>query len=510
MSEETNEVAKTIAKNGLIFVIGTIFTVICSYAYRLILARWLGPGEYGVVSLGLAIIGLVSNVISFGLYDGLFRYVSYYRTKNNPEKVKGTFLAVTKLVLPLSVLVGILVFFFSNKIASNLLHNPPLAPILQLLAITIPLMFLANSFLQVCRAYKKLQYEVISRNFIENITKIVFTILFLFLGFKTIGVIFAYIISLIIGTAVAGFFMQTKIADILSTKIKAEYSYKEIIKYSLPLSLVSIISPIEHWLDTIMVGFFMTNTDVGLYNAALPTAQMVKIIFPALTALTIPIAIELIINKKLDDFIKTYKIISRWIFIICLPIFLIIILFPKPILNLLFGSEYISASTSLVILAIGYFVYAIAGPARQTVNAIGKTNYTLINYIIATLISIFGTIILIPIIGIAGAAIATAVSFAMTNVLAIFEIRKCVKINPFSKSWIKPIVCAGLSLGIFYVAGKLILPITNVTLIMTGAGFFLVYGILLLAFKSLSSEDLLVLDSISPKLKITLEKFVGK
>jgi O-antigen/teichoic acid export membrane protein len=110
------------------------------------------------------------------------------------------------------------------------------------------------------------------------------------------------------------------------------------------------------------------------------------------------------------------------VFSLVLPTFLIMLLFSEQILNILWGGQYTQASIALSILACGYLIDAMVGRVGSFLNSTGHTKYILYNNVAALTLNLVLNIVLIPIYGIIGAAIATATSTILTNVLMFAEV----------------------------------------------------------------------------------------
>ena len=70
-----------IAKSSIIVLIGVFLSKIFTYGHRIIMARYFGPETYGILSLALAITTIFATFATFGLKDGLVRFVPFYRGK---------------------------------------------------------------------------------------------------------------------------------------------------------------------------------------------------------------------------------------------------------------------------------------------------------------------------------------------------------------------------------------------------------------------------------------------
>jgi len=157
-----------------------------------------------------------------------------------------------------------------------------------------------------------------------------------------------------------------------------------------------------------MIGYFKTPDLVGLYSIAPPLANLNILFLTSLGALYTPIAAKLYGEGKLEDMKKSYAISTKWCFIVSFPMICTFFLFPDVILNFLYGYKYAAASGAFQILTLGVLFNSATGPNSHTLIAIGKSNVIIRAYFISSIINVALNILLIPRIGIVGAAIATS------------------------------------------------------------------------------------------------------
>jgi len=144
---------------------------------------------------------------------------------------------------------------------------------------------------------------------------------------------------------------------------------------------------------------------------------------------------------------KLYKIITRWLVILTFPVFALLVLFPEPVLETFFGAEYRAGGFALMLLAIGLYATRFVGLSGSFLTATGDTKVLM--YVSgATAALNFGlNILLIPIFGIVGAAIATVSSTILNNGLQAGYVYKTTRIQPFTKELLFPTALSFVCLG---------------------------------------------------------------
>lgn len=481
---------KTIAKGAGIVFIGMIIGKIIGYVYTIIIAR-LGTEPYGMLHLGYSLVSFVTIFSLLGFQNGIVRFIPYYLARNDKARVKGAILSALKVCLPISLILAIATFFLSNKIAIIFFHNENLTSIFKIFSLMIPFTTLSTIFLHIFIAFKKPQFDILNKEFIEKMTRLAFTLLFISMGLGVIGASISYVISTFTVVLISFFILEKKVFPILKTKIKAKQYTGEMIKFSLPLVFSGFLLLLIGWTDTFMLGFFKTTSEVGIYNAANPTAALMFIFPTALTYLLLPIITHFYSKNEFGEIKKIYKVVSRWIFIVNLPILLMMIFFSPQIISIIFGNNYLPASFALGMLSVGYMFYTFSySTGSHILSMAKKTKTILLITLIFAILNILLNYLLIPPYGINGAAIATSSSFILASIIYFIFTYKTIKCFPLKKSYYKPLFASIISIGLVYLLSLLIFKTMSVYYFFAIFFIFLIiYIILLFLFKSFELED---------------------
>ncbi len=491
---------KTIVKGAGIFIVGTIISRVLTYITRIFIARYFGSEDYGLFNLGLSIIGFSLVFCLVGLPLGVRRYIAYHYTKGENSIVKGVIILSLLISGGISVVVSGLIFLLSDEISESVFHYPAFGYALKIFAISIPFAALNQILISVFIGFKKLKYMVYTDRILSNFFKLIFILIFGLLGYGIVGLAMGNTLGLLLTFFVALYFLEKKVFS-LKTNIKPIFLKKELIFFSIPLMLSSLMNSILARVDTLMLGYFRSAREVGIYNAAIPTSQLLYMVTSSLGMLLIPVLTELYAKNQKDSLKTVYKTVVKWAVYLNLPIFLIISIFSKQVLNIMFGSEYMSGYLALSILSIGFFVNTISFGADSLLAMAKKTPAIFMASFIASTLNIILNFSLIPFYGIVGAAIATSSSYlAYSTVLIIYSWYK-IGISPFSIPMLKSIPIGFLALSTVYGLAKLLFLSFNIyILVVLLILFILLYIVLLLFLCGLQREDIIILKAIEKKI----------
>lgn len=495
-----NASLRKIAKGAGFVLIGTLIGRAFGYGSRMIIARFLGANDYGLISLAFAGMSIFATLSLVGMLQGITRYVSFYKGKDDKGKIRGTITSSLKITLPLSLFFTFILFYKADWISIHVFHDVGLTPILRIFSIGIPFWVLAKSLLSGIIGFQDMKYPVFVEHVFQNALKFGGIVILVALGFGVLGAAWGWVIGIIVMPFLAFYFLERKIFPVFNTKVKAVPMEKELFFFSFPLMLGGIAGMVIHWMDTLMLGYFSTSTEVGIYNAALPTAQMINAIPGAFAGIFFSVISELYARDKLEDLRNIYSAVTKWMLLIIFPVFLLIVLFSDKIIEILFGAEYVAGATALMILTSGFLIVASVGPVTAILQTYGKTKIVMIASYIGAGMNFSLNFLLIPIYGINGAAIATAASLAFIHIFSLFFVYKITKMHPFRRSLLKPIFASIVAALVIYGLTKYVIEVSLFILIIMLFVFLILYFLSLLLMKGFEEEDLVIMRAIDKRL----------
>lgn len=242
-----------------------------------------------------------------------------------------------------------------------------------------------------------------------------------------------YIFTIYILAIITGIFL------FVNSGLRYKFSLRNIglLRESYPLMIVSSMALIVTYTDVLMISFYLPNSEVGIYDIAIKFSALSGIFLMAINSYAMPKFAEYFGSGNRNALKTIVQQTSKLIFWSSIPFLIFGILFSSSLLGL-YGEEFLSGTMALIILVIGQFISSICGSVAYLLQMTDNQVLFQRIFLIATVINIAFNIILIPIYGITGAAIASLLSTAFWNITSVFFVKRKLDILtlyiPFSKS----------------------------------------------------------------------------
>ncbi len=500
-----NHGLKSLAKSSLIVSLTLIISKILLYLYRIIIARNYGPEVYGLFTLSIVLLSWFRIFSSLGIKEGLLRYLSLFRAKNEKEKIQYVLKKSFFILISTSILASVLLFFSSDFIAMKFFSNSSLTIFLKIFSITLPFTALTSIFLTIIRSFERIGWFSFISEVLGNFIQLIALVILIFLGITSTSVPISYLIGIFSMLIASYFISKLSVPNIFTSnkKIDSEKNkkvFKEMFSYSWPFLFYGVINFIFYWTDSFMIGIFKNVESVGFYNAAVPIAMLLSIPFSLFGQLFFPLVTKEFSKGNLETVKQLSQQVGKWTFMIVMPLFILLVIFPGTFINILFGKEYLVAENALRFLSISALFLAISNVSQELLSIKGKSKLILFDMICAAVINIILNMIFIPLYGITGAAFATMLSSIILSALFFMQSYKLLSIIPFRRKMFGIILIVIIS-TILLLAIKLFIEINLLSLILCSIFFIAIYTLLILLTNSLDKNDWYILKTFFEKLK---------
>jgi len=390
---------------------------------RIVLGKELGPKGLGTYTLVFTIYLFGMQFAAFGLGAALTNYIAEH--KSNISKTKEYISSGVIGSIASGSIMGILLYSFSEFISTNFFHIPEMVTLLKITAACFPFIAIQKVTIGTLNGFRKMnQFAIV--NILQN-TFVFLTSIF-FVLFLKMGVTGA-VIGFVVPTVIIGVFslLFVRKSFFLPPRVILSSVLKEITWFGFYVVLANSIGLINTQIDSLLIGRFMNEIDVGYYATAVIIMQGITLLPSAVQAVTTPAMATYYGNKEYSNIKALVKNTMLNIFFVEVIFLIFLTIFGKYIITILFSEEFAPAYVPMLVLSIGYLMYAPWMSVGAIFACIGKVNLSFkLNGLCAILNTILN-LLFIPKFGLIGAASATSFSLISTFLINLYFLRRYIR-----------------------------------------------------------------------------------
>lgn len=503
MKKTYSDPFKVVLSGGLVILTGTLISKSAGFLRQFIIVRFLTPEQYGLFALGFSILNIFSALGNMGHYLGAQRFIAFHDARSEYSEIRGTINSALRLVSASGISIFIILFLSSGKI-SDFLNKPEFKIPLMLFSTIIPTSMLTHIFTSFFYGFKMANLAEAVNSFSYSIASVLLIFIGLLVKKELLYAIAGFSLSYIIVLLLAIYLFKKKIFHRIKAYKPASPRWK-LFRFSLPLFFASISYVILYHTDTLMLGYFTSSESVGFYNAAFILSTFIAIFLDSLGTMFMPVLTGLVATGNKEEAKSLYQAVTRWLFILTLPLLLTFFLFPSRVLSLVFSGPYAKAGLCLAVLSISEFLNTFLGPNYQALTAFGETKILLASWSTAALFNILMNYFFIQRWGINGAAAATGMSLIVLNFINSAFLYLKHKVHPFGRKYIVPVLSCAMSSAFLYLPLRALVERSN-WFVLLCYPLFLVIGIVLtLLTRSVTDEDIIIYRALKYRVRSFLK-----
>jgi O-antigen/teichoic acid export membrane protein len=429
--------------------IGTVVSSVVILISSVIVTRSIGVELFGKYALSQSMFMVVGVFAVFGLNTGIVRLTSKYNARNDLPAVKGTLLSGISLSALFSTVLAVAVIALAPVLASRVFTKAEgIDWVVRIHFIGLPffaLMMVLNGYTQ---GMKTLKYTVIVEFISRPVIRLAAIVVFILMGLKLAGVLYATVLSFVAAAAIA-FYFARRVSPFDFAKTPTQPMGRELLIYSLPLLFARFTNVILPRFNMLLVGYFTDSTDTGLFGAAAIVSPFISMGLVSFGKIFAPVISELWELGRQHELEENLKTVTKWIFSVSYPIFMLVLVLSPSILRI-FGKDFQGASETLRVLAAGQMANSMVGPLGYLMTMTGRQKLNLWNAIGFGVLNIGLNILLIPRYNIMGAAVAGTVSLAVLNLVRVVQVKIIYGFTPFRLDFLKPTIAGLIGAAVVY------------------------------------------------------------
>lgn len=426
-------------------VFGTIALLLLNLIGRVYAARNLTVEQFGDFNLGLAFAGLLSLIALVGLHQAMARTIAEHPDPVLHRRIIRWAAAVTAITAAVS---SSLVYFFASSIAS--LFDPAgsaqLTVVFQLFSVTVGLTLLCTFLASIFQGFEDTVPNAWLNQAVQPGAFVVFVFIFFYFHLALEGALLAWVISNIVTFVAMVAYTIYRLPKHLPPGPTADAKLPEgLLVLSFALWGVTTLTFVTAYIDTLILGVFRPEEQVGIYSAVMTLARLILVVSAAVTYIFLPVAARLWGRGDTKTLREVFVTTTRWMMIFTVPILFIFALLPVNSITTVFGHSYASGAEALSLITVGALISVLFGPVNAALAGMGATRPLLVSTAISAAANIGLSFALIPTFGLMGAAVAWTVARILYPATAAVALHAEYGIQPFYRSLLLPL---GLSLAV--------------------------------------------------------------
>ncbi|MBP1464748.1 oligosaccharide flippase family protein [Candidatus Chloroploca sp. M-50] len=392
---------------GFLFGLGTV----------VIIARVLGPEGNGQYAIALLLPTFLLTLLELGIGAANVYYVG--RQEVTPDTAFKASLYIWISLSGIGMLIGgVLIFFYDDILFPGI---PALLLWLALLSFPPGLLqFYLGSLLQAVQDFRRYNLATISS------PVMMFGFVSLLLVFKggitavIVAIVVVQVINVIIHYLLVQHHLRSDVDEVATTQ--QDINYKQYViqaaKYGIKAHGSGILTFINYRADLFFVNLMLNPAMTGVYVIALSLSEKLWFLSQSISAVLLPRLAEL----HNDDEVRKQltPLIARWTLIFTTAGAIALAIIAPFLIKILFGSAYRETLNPLLFLLPGIVSWSLVRILANDLASRGRPELNMYNMAIVVVINIVGNIVLIPRMGITGAALATTIAYLVACVTQVW------------------------------------------------------------------------------------------
>jgi O-antigen/teichoic acid export membrane protein len=426
-----------ISRQSGVFFLGTIFTAVFGYAFKVYLARVLGPEVLGIFALGLTLVGFLGVFNALGLPQSAVRFVASYCAAGKFEPLHGLLWRGARILLVANIFFAAILLIAGRWVAARFYHSTALVEYLPWFALIMLFSVFSGFYGKVLTGFKDLSRRTLIVNFVGSPLTMLFAVLMISAGMGLRG----YLIAQILGAAVVTALLLVAVHEL--TPAQARFSAqrgskleKEVWTFSTAMLGIGFLEYLMAQVDKIALGFFRGPREVGIYSVAAALVVYIPLVLSSINQIFSPTIADLHTRADHALLARLFQSLTKWVIGLTLPLACVVIIFARPLMRI-FGTDFEAGWPILIIGTAGQLVNCGVGSVGFLLLMSGNEKRLMKVQVVMAMVMIGLNVALVPRLGGVGAAIAAAITNVGINLWNLLEVRHALGLSPYNRSYVR-------------------------------------------------------------------------
>lgn len=458
-----------VARGGMINLAGAAISAAATVGLTVVVTRNFGKSVVGTFFVAISMFLIVEAVTNLGAYNGTIYFIARVRALHAERRIPAIIRATVIPVVIFSVAGAAAMIAFVSPLSRLLLAghiagqvpSSDLARSLRVLAIALPFAAIADTMLGATRGFQQMHPTVLVDRVGRSTLQLAGVAAAAAAGASALlaplwalPYVPAAIVSAVWLRRIMGKGRTTEPArssglvrsddsappprPVAADGFRADNrhgkpSARGFWRFTAPRSIASVAQIIIQRLDIVLVGVMRGPAEAAIYTAATRFLVAGQLGNSAISMAAQPQLTRLFTVRDRSGANAVYQVTTAWLILLTWPIYLLAAVFGPGVLAI-FGRNYHAGSSVMVILALAMLVATACGQVDTVLITAGKSTWSLANGLLAMCVNIGVDLVLIPRMGITGAAVGWAAAIGVSNLVPLAQVATAIRVHPFGRA----------------------------------------------------------------------------
>lgn len=427
-------------RGSSLLLVGRAISLLANFGTQVLIVRHFSKSDFGAFAYALVIVNLVATVVTLGLDRAITRFVAIYEEREEYGKLIGTIVLQIGTIVSLGLAAVIGMQAARGWLSGSLMDDGDTVALLAVLIVLGPLQALDDMMVQLFAVFAKPSAIFFRRNLLGPGLRLLVVLSLIAGGWGVSYLAVGYVAASAAGVGLSGVMLLRLMRQrgLLPYRRhgRVELPIREITAFTVPLLTSDLVYMLVGASAVVILGAHGGPEDVAAFRAVVPLAALCQLVMTSFSLLFTPTASRLLARQDTDGVRDLYWQTAAWMAVLTFPIFALTFSMAGSVTTTLFGERYADSAGLLALLALGQYFQSAFGFNGLTLKVFAKLRYLVVINLVVAGVNLALNLILIPRHGALGAAVATAATLILHNILKQAGLR-LVGINLFERRFLR-------------------------------------------------------------------------
>ncbi|MFV0252967.1 MAG: lipopolysaccharide biosynthesis protein [Beutenbergiaceae bacterium] len=465
--------SENLLRGGLVSLVGSASAALAALVLTAVVGQFLGPAGTGVFFQAIGIFTVLTQVLRLGTNSGMVRFMAAERAHGRA----GSNWLITKYALvPVAVLASLasIALWFWSQAWAQWLASPgerdQLASLLRLMAPFVLVAAVAGVLAITARMVRGVPAFTMLSSVLPALLRLAAVVAVLLVIPVANAAVTAWLVPLpLVLVLTIAMVTRPLLRDRRVRTAGGGPSARSFWRFSAPRALGSGFETGLDWADILIVAALASPAQAGIYAVCSRAVKAGQVVDRAMRVAVSPTLAALLARAETETASALHARVVRAMVVLTWPFYLVLAVNGAAVLTI-FGAEFAVGAPVLSILAVTAMVQTSAGMLQSILLQGGRSSWQMMNKGIALAVCVAGNLLLVPLIGIVGAALSWALVIAIDTALAARQVHSRMGVHLAPR---KLLGVAAVATGVFGLGGLALRAVAGPSLIGTMIGVLL-------------------------------------